>query len=168
MAVFSPESPASPTMRRRIGRSILVIGNLLMVATFFMPWLELETIFCSSGPRCGYHYGPWYLIQPGVPSYPFLSLTDPFLQIIACGLVILACSTMFLISQNQKAQRFALGVLFVLCGVCVIITAMTMIGLPFALTFSDLDYNATIAYGSWLALVSFIGIFAAAILVWPE
>ena len=168
MAVISPESPTSPTMRRYIGRIVLVIGNLLMVASFFMPWLELQTSFCASGPGCGYHYGPWYLIQPGVPSYPFLSLTDPFLQIIAFGLVILACSIIFLLSQNRKAQRFALGILFVLCGVCLFITVMTMTGIPFALTFSDLYYFSAIAYGSWLALVSFIGIFVAAIIVWPE
>src|SRR6185312_4741908 len=129
---------------------------------------ELETGFCASGPECGYHYGPWYLLQPGVPDFPFLSLTDPFLQISVCGLVILACSIMFLLSRNRKTQRFALGVLFVLCGVCLFITAMTMIGIPFALTFSDLYYISAIAYGSWLALVSFIGIFVAAILIWPE
>lgn len=162
-------SPRSPARRsRRIGRIMLIVGNLLILATFFLPWLELETNFCASGPRCRYHYGPWYLIQPGIPGFPLLSPTNPFLLILAGEAIILACSVVCLTSQSRKAQRLSLGALFVPCVVCVITTIVIMTILPFGLVTSYPFFHAAIAYGVWLALLGFLGIFAGAVLVWPE
>lgn len=156
--------PASvPRMRnRRIGQIILIVGNLLMVATFFMPWLELETSFCSTGPRCQYHYGPWYLIRPGVPGYPFLSPVNLFLPVLACELIIIVCSAILLASHNRRVQRISLWAVIGLCGVCLFITFLIMTELYVALAFVYPFYAALIAYGSWVALASFFSIFAGA------
>ena len=153
---------------RRAGRIILIVGNLLMVATFFLPWLELETSFCSSGPRCRYHFGPWYLIQPGVPRIEAFSLANPFLPIIACAIIILACSILFLANHNRKVRRFVLGVLFVPCVICMFMTVYIMTLLPFGLATSYPFVHTTAIFGALLALGSFIAIFAGAILVWPD
>ena len=155
----------TPSPLQRAGRIALIIGNLLMVATFFVPWLELETSFCSSGPRCHYHFGPWYLIQPGVPGIQVFSLADPFVSIIACAIAILACSILFLAIHNRKVRRFALGVLFAPCIICMFMTVYIMTLLPFGLVTSYPFFQTTAIYGALLAFGSFIAIFAGAVLV---
>jgi hypothetical protein len=152
---------------RRIGRNMLIAGNLLMVATFFMPWLDLETSFCASGPRCRYHYGLWYLIQPGIPGFPFLSLTNPFLIILPCAMTILACSVVLLMSHARNASGCAMGGLFALCFVCFVITLLIMGVSYIVLTLSYPYFHTEVAFGAWLAQASFVCILAGAVIIWP-
>ncbi|HEX6542975.1 MAG TPA: hypothetical protein VF040_14550 [Ktedonobacterales bacterium] len=167
MTTAIPEVPTSPAIRQRIGRVVLVVGNLLMVATFFMPWLELETSFCASGPRCRYHYGPLYLIFPGVPGNPLLSTVDPFLLIVPCALIILACSMALLRSRAREAPGCSMGGLFALCFVCALITLLMMTQLYVGFAFAYPYFHTVVAYGSWLALGSFASILVGAVIIWP-
>ena len=160
---------AQSTIRnRRIGRIMVIVGNLLMVVTLFTPWLELETSFCSTGPVCRYHYSLWYLIYPGIPDVSVLSPADPLTAITACAIVILICSVLLLTNQRRRAQRLSIGVLVTLSAVCLLNTGLIMTILPLGLVTSFPFYSTTIIYGSLLAIVSFVSIFAGAIFVWPE
>jgi multidrug transporter EmrE-like cation transporter len=157
-----------PTRYRYIGRIVLVFGNLLMVASFFMPWLELETSFCASGPRCSYDYSPWYLIQPGVPGRSFLSPTEPVLPIVACTTIILACSVVVLMIHSRKAKEYFSGALYILCGLCLFITTLIMTEFYVALALDYPFFHTNVAYGSWLALGSFATVLLGVIIIRPE
>ena len=158
----------STTRNRRIGRIMVNVGDLLMVATLFTPWLELETSFCSTGPVCRHHYSPWYLIYPGIPDVPMLSPSNPLAVIAVCAIVILICSVLVLTSQRRRVQRLSIGVLVTLSIVCLLNTGLIMAIFPLGLAITFPFYSTTIIYGSLLAIVSFSSIFAGAIFVWPE
>lgn len=158
----------STTRNRRIGRIMVIVGDLLIVTTLFTPWLELETSFCSTGPVCRYHYSPWYLIYPGIPDVPMLSPSNPLAVIAACAIVILICSALLLTSQRRRVQRLSIGVLVTLSIVCILNTGLIMTILPLGLVVTFPFYSTTIIYGSLLAIVSFLSIFAGALVAWPE
>jgi hypothetical protein len=160
--------PPTSSPIRRIGQIMLIAGNLLMVATFFMPWLDLETSFCTSGSRCRYDYGPWTLIQPGIQSLPFLSLTNPFLIILPCALIIVACSVVLLKSNASRTPGCAMGGLFALCFACFLITLVIMGVFHVELALSYPYFQTEVAFGAWLAQASFACILAGAVILWPR
>lgn len=142
-------SPPSPAMRYpRVGQIMLIVGVLLLIAAFFIPWLDFTT---SSGDHPGtYGYSPWFLIQSGIPVIAMAGLLAPFLAITIC-------TGWFLISRSRRAQGVLLALLALLASLCLVgiflLMTFILVGLNLGLYGSFAQNN-----GIWAAVGGFGGV----------
>lgn len=158
-AVTGNRLPTPFGKRYRIGRIVLILGNLLVVATFFSPWLDLSTTF---GEHPGtYGYGPWYLLQRGIPLVNAVGLVVPFLA-------ILACTAALLVGWGRRPGNSLLMVLAILSGSGLLVTLLVLGVLPTGLNLVYPYYTTQLDYGAWPAIGSFVCMLLGVLIIWPE
>lgn len=140
----------TPHSRRQTGRILLIAGDVLVVAAFLIPWVQL-TSSSSDIPR--QEYSPFAFAWESASHGAFLPTTLVVLPIAA----ILA-STILLIAWSASARRRGLlayiSILLALGNL--LVSIVLVLELPFPLSFSWPYYNTTFELGTWVAMGGFL------------
>jgi hypothetical protein len=163
------QAPRSSGLLRRAGRITLILGNLLLVASLFAPWLDVTgNDFGRSPVWIHYNYGPSYLLRHDLPDQAFGLLDAPLLVIVGSMIVVSTCTCALLaphIRQTQGAFLFMLVVFS--CVAFVAILFVILKAVPFWLSFGYPSYGSVPSYGVWLALAGFSGVCLGALVAAP-
>lgn len=162
-------APNSPGLLRRAGRIALILGNLLLVASLFAPWLDVTgNDFGRSPVWIHYNYGPAYLLRHGIPDQAFGLLDVPLLLVVGSMIVVSTCTFALLAPRIRQTQGAFLFMTVVFA--CVAFVAMLFVilkAVPFWLSFAAPSYGSAPSYGAWLALAGFSGVCLGALVAAP-
>lgn len=169
--VTADENPApnSPGLVRRTGQIVLILGNLLLVASLFAPWLDVTgDDFGRSPVWLHYNYGPAYLLRHDIPGYAFGLLDVPLLVVVGSVLGLSTCTFALLAPRIRQAQGTFLFMLVVFACVAFVATLVVILkAVPFWLAFAAPSYGSAASYGVWLALAGFSGACLGALVAAP-
>lgn len=161
---------ASSGVRFRIGQAVILVGNLLLVASLFTPWLDVTGDDYGHSPVwIHYNYGPLYLIHRDIPGTGFWLLASPLLVVLVCLCGVFVCSFMLLTRHGRTMRGIFLFVLVICCGVAFFAILLGVLNaVPFWLSFRYPSYQSTPGTGVWLGLAGIVVVFLASAVTWPE
>ncbi len=158
--VSSRSRSFSHSLRYWIGLIFMIIGDALVIASLFSPWVEIyktdPTYFI---PRQG--YSPLTVLQRG--QVDNLGVASGMLFLVALGLLT---ATISLARARSANTRSNVGFAVVLLTLAVLILVWIMLtGLPFALSFGYPYYEYNLLYGGNLAIIGLLSALVGAVLL---
>jgi hypothetical protein len=161
---------ASPAVLQRIGRIAFILGGLLVVASLFVPWLDVTGDDYGHSPVwIHYNYGPLYLIHWEIPGNGYWLLASPLLVALACVLGIFVCAFMLLSRHGRKRRGTPLFFLVICGGAAFFVTLVGVLqAVPFWLSFGYPSYGSTPDLGVWLELAGIVVVFLGSAIAWPD
>jgi len=170
VAVADSRMPhASPGVLQRVGRIAFMLGGLLVVASLFLPWLDVTGDNYGHSPVwIHYNYGPLYLLHWEIPGNGFWALASPLLVVMAFLLGMFVCGFLLLSRYGRRARGTLLFLLVVCSGMAFFVTLIGVLQfIPFAFSFDYPSYGSTPSIGVWLALTGIIVMFLGSAIAWP-
>jgi hypothetical protein len=141
-----------------LGLILTLVGNCLVIAALFAPWIEVfKTDPSLPLPRQG--YSPWMVLQHG--QVDALDVLAGALFLLTLALLI--TTLVLALATDARSRAASIAAILALVGLAVVGVALG--GIPMALSLSYLYYEHNIAYGGGLAAVGFVSVLVGAALV---
>lgn len=144
--------------RRRDGRILLLVGNILVLVAFFAPWAELyqlpRGVIPGEGLYSQFVVVWWSSTNGAFPTAAVVLL--PFVLILASSLALVVRS------RDNRAQR---SLMTLVTGAGLLSLLGTLIFFPFlsmAVPLSYPYYDTAVQYGAFVAILAFMSVIVGA------
>ena len=147
----SSQAPAYRPRGYPFGLILTFVGNVLVIAALFSPWIEVFKTDPSL-PLAKRGYSPWMVLQRG--SIDSLGMVTVVFFLLALGLV--GATFVRARTGDTRFRIDSITTALALVGVGVVILAL--IGIPMGLSLDYPYYDSNIVSGGGLAVVGFLSV----------
>lgn len=142
---------------RWVGVTLMLVGDILVVASLFSPWLEVFKIGDPDFPGTQ-EYGPWMALERGT----FDDLTIAGAVFFAVAAVLAICTLILAVARAAGSRSTAAAIATGLALAGLVTVGLAAMFVPMILSLSYPYYDRTVGDGARLVLAGFLAVLIGA------